>query len=229
VLQSKLALHYLLPWLIRQGPPRSPYHFQANAAARIFLYGRFGLRTSRFRCVPSLLFYHRLAACSCRFCGLFSGSFSGSTRGRANREQQGRVRGRQRQLDTTPPRIGAGSSPSMVGAGAVLLGVDAGARAAIGVCARREVATAVVAVARRSLSGTTTRSNGHDRRTPRGASTLGWSGTGTKAPGSRNSSTTSSSTSALVFTSPPEELEDGFFERPTPLLLVAGEGQPSTW
>ncbi|CBJ27619.1 hydrolase, alpha/beta fold family protein, putative [Ectocarpus siliculosus] len=28
---------------------------------------------------------------------------------------------------------------------------------------------------------------------------------------------------------PPEDLEDGYFERPTPLLLVAGEGQPAAW
>lgn len=38
-----------------------------------------------------------------------------------------------------------------------------------------------------------------------------------------------SSTSRVTFTAPPEDLEAGCFERPTPLLLVAGEGQPSTW
>lgn len=68
-----------------------------------------------------------------------------------------------------------------------------------------------------------------DRNTPRGASSSRWSGSGVKASGYRSSSTTSSSASTLMFTSPPEELEDGFVERPTPLLLVAGEGQPSTW
>lgn len=39
----------------------------------------------------------------------------------------------------------------------------------------------------------------------------------------------SRSVSTVVFTPPPEELEEGHFERPTPLLLVAGEGQPATW
>ncbi|CAM9165986.1 unnamed protein product, partial [Hapterophycus canaliculatus] len=39
----------------------------------------------------------------------------------------------------------------------------------------------------------------------------------------------STSTSPIVFAAPPDELEDGYFERPTPLLLVAGEGQPASW
>ncbi|CAM9263233.1 unnamed protein product [Scytosiphon promiscuus] len=39
----------------------------------------------------------------------------------------------------------------------------------------------------------------------------------------------SSSSSPIVFAAPPDELEDGYFERPTPLLLVAGEGQPPSW
>lgn len=37
------------------------------------------------------------------------------------------------------------------------------------------------------------------------------------------------SASVVTFTAPPEELEDGYFERPTPLLLVAGESQPAAW
>lgn len=38
-----------------------------------------------------------------------------------------------------------------------------------------------------------------------------------------------SSASSVVFVAPPEELEDGYFERPTPLLFVAGEGHATTW
>lgn len=38
-----------------------------------------------------------------------------------------------------------------------------------------------------------------------------------------------SSASRVVFAATPEDLEDGHFERPTPLLLVAGEGQPAAW
>ena len=34
---------------------------------------------------------------------------------------------------------------------------------------------------------------------------------------------------AATFIEPPEELEDGYFERPTPLLLVAGEAQSPAW
>eukprot|EP00752_Nemacystus_decipiens_P006783 g6092.t1 len=37
------------------------------------------------------------------------------------------------------------------------------------------------------------------------------------------------SASRVTFTAPPEDLEDGYFERPTPVLLVAGEGQPASW
>ncbi|CAM9677922.1 unnamed protein product [Ectocarpus sp. 8 AP-2014] len=44
-----------------------------------------------------------------------------------------------------------------------------------------------------------------------------------------SSSSGSSSTPAIDFAMPPEDLEDGYFERPTPLLLVAGEGQPAAW
>ncbi|CAM9533054.1 unnamed protein product [Ectocarpus sp. 8 AP-2014] len=44
-----------------------------------------------------------------------------------------------------------------------------------------------------------------------------------------SSSSSSSSTPAIDFAMPPEDLEDGYFERPTPLLLVAGEGQPAAW
>ncbi|CAN0378260.1 unnamed protein product [Ectocarpus fasciculatus] len=46
---------------------------------------------------------------------------------------------------------------------------------------------------------------------------------------SSSSSSSSSSTSPIDFAAPPEDLEDGYFERPTPLLLVAGEGQPAAW
>lgn len=38
-----------------------------------------------------------------------------------------------------------------------------------------------------------------------------------------------SSASVVTFAAPPEELEDGYFERPTPILLVAGEGQSPDW
>lgn len=39
----------------------------------------------------------------------------------------------------------------------------------------------------------------------------------------------SSTRSTVTFTSPPDELEEGCFERPTPLLLVAGECEPAEW
>eukprot|EP00904_Undaria_pinnatifida_P003373 jgi/Undpi1/13036/HiC_scaffold_8.g02699.m1 len=35
--------------------------------------------------------------------------------------------------------------------------------------------------------------------------------------------------SMVKFLAPPEELEDRYFERPTPILLVAGEGQSTDW
>lgn len=38
-----------------------------------------------------------------------------------------------------------------------------------------------------------------------------------------------SSVSPIVFMAPPEELLEGYFERPTPLLLVAGEGHAASW
>lgn len=39
----------------------------------------------------------------------------------------------------------------------------------------------------------------------------------------------SSKALAVTFTAPPDNLMEGCFERPTPLLLVAGEGQPASW
>ena len=128
---------------------------------------------------------------------------------------------------------------------AMLRGADAGARAATTITAspRRRTTTALIAATRRSLSGAITgcsrRGIGEQgraqglamprRRAPRVAWTFGGSEGVVNAAGSRNSSTTNSSRSTLVFTAPSEELEEGLFERPTPLLLVAGEGQPSTW
>lgn len=61
------------------------------------------------------------------------------------------------------------------------------------------------------------------------ASDFGSLENGVRGSGRERGRRRSSSASSVVFTAPPEDLEEGYFERPTPLLLVAGEAQPAAW